>query len=104
MCTWDVRVVGRPSFRDPRTADLAHPQPSVSLRDQPPLLHFWEDVEHYRKIGNQELLDKKEAKEQKRKNSRDKKEKKPNSKNIITINKDIMNQAENNYLLGSDSD
>ena len=83
---------------------LVHRDRKWWLETVPEILNFWEDVEHYRKIGNQELLDKKEEKKQKRKNSRKKKETKKDTKNIITINQDIMKQVENNYLLGSDSD
>ena len=73
----------------------------------PEILNFWEDVEHYRKVGNQELIDKKEEKKKKRNkkkedNSKSKKETK--SKNIITINQEISTEINNNYLLGSESE
>ena len=73
----------------------------------PEILNFWEDVEHYREVGNQELIDKKEEKKKKRNkkkedNSKSKKEKK--SKNIITINQEISTEINNNYLLGSESE
>ena len=71
----------------------------------PEILNFWEDVEHYRKEGNQVLLDKKEERKNKRKaNSLKKKEKKIPKKNIITINQEITQEIESNYLLDSDSD
>jgi len=60
----------------------------------PKILDFWEDVEHYRKIGNQELIDKKNKK--KKKGSK----KKPD-KNIITITKEINEKIEKDYLLES---
>lgn len=70
----------------------------------PEILNFWEDVEHYRKVGNQELIDKKEEKKNKRKKKKEennpKKETKP--KNIITINQEISTEINNNYLLDSD--
>tara|TARA_B100000575_G_scaffold290196_1_gene293410 strand:+ start:2863 stop:4131 length:1269 start_codon:yes stop_codon:yes gene_type:complete len=72
------------------------------LQTMPEILNFWEDVEHYRKIGNQELIDKKEERKKKRQSK--KPEKKSIPKNIITINKEITNQIENNFLLDSDSE
>ena len=69
----------------------------------PDILNFWEDVEHFRKVGNQELIDKKEEKKNKRKNSK-KKEPKKNTKNIITINQEINEQIETKCLLDSDDD
>ena len=69
----------------------------------PEILNFWEDVEHYRKVGNQELIDKKQEKKNKRKNSK-KKEPKKDTKNIITINQEINEQIENEFLLDSDSE
>jgi len=76
------------------------------LKTMPEILNFWEDVEHYRKVGNQELIDKKEERKIKRKNKKEtsdkiKKVKKP-SKNIITINREISSEIESNYLLDSD--
>ena len=61
----------------------------------PKILDFWEDVEHYRKIGNQELIDKKNKR---------KKKKKTEPKNIIMINEEIKKTIENNCLLDSDSE
>ena len=78
---------------------LVHRDRKWWLDTVPEILNFWEDVEHYRKIGNQELLDQRDAKKKKRKGT-----KKASTKHIITINQDIMKQVENNYLLGSDSD
>ena len=68
----------------------------------PGILNFWEDVEHYRKEGNQAILDKKEARKKKRKANSQKK--KPPKKNIITINQEITQEIETNYFLDSDSD
>ena len=65
------------------------------LKTIPKILDFWEDVEHYRSVGNQELIDKKE----KRKKNR--KKKKQPVYNVIQIDKNVL---ENDYLLGSDSD
>ena len=70
----------------------------------PEILNFWEDVEHYRKEGNQAILDKKEERKNKRKASSQKKGKNPPKKNIITINQEITQEIETNYFLDSDSD
>ena len=80
----------------------------------PEILNFWEDVEHYRKVGNQSLIDKKEEKKNKRKKNkeeRDKNKSKPKkskppkeTKNIITINQEISTEINNSYLLDSDSE
>jgi putative phage-type endonuclease len=67
------------------------------LKTMPEILNFWEDVEHYRKVGNQELLDKKEGRKRNKKEPKPKKE-----KNIITINKEITQEIESTYLLDSD--
>ena len=74
------------------------------LDTAPEILNFWEDVEHYRKVGNQELIDKKQEKKNKRKNARKKKETKKNIKNIIIINQEINEQIEKKFLLDSDSE
>ena len=72
------------------------------LKTMPEILNFWEDVEHYRKVGNQELLDKKEERKNKRKKKSDKETKPKKTKNIITINKEITKEIESTYLLDSD--
>ena len=73
------------------------------LKTMPEILNFWEDVEHYRKVGNQELLDKKEGRKRNKKDPKSKKETKPKKeKNIITINKEITKEIESTYLLDSD--
>ena len=68
----------------------------------PDILNFWEDVEHYRKVGNQELIDKKEERKNKRKKKYFKSKKE--TKNIITINQEITTEIESNFLLDSDSE
>ena len=72
----------------------------------PGILNFWEDVEHFRKVGNQELIDKKEERKRKRKKNskKDESSKKEKPKNIITINQEITAEINKNYLLDSDSD
>lgn len=71
------------------------------LETVPKIIEFWEDVEHYRKIGNQELLDKKEKRKRKKPASQNQPKK---GINIIQINKEIVDSIQNNYLLDSDSD
>ena len=72
------------------------------LETQPKIIDFWEDVEHYRKVGIQEILDKKEAKKTKRiKLSQDKKDKK-DKKNVFEIQKAVVDKIQNNYLIDSD--
>ena len=76
----------------------------------PEILNFWEDVEHFRNVGNQSLIDKKEEKKNKRKKNKEERDKikksKPQkeTKNIITINQEISTEINNSYLLDSDSE
>jgi putative phage-type endonuclease len=84
---------------------LVHRDRDWWLQTMPEIVNFWEDVEHYRRVGNQELLDKKEKNKRKRKPKKDsKKDSKEDTKNIITINKEITEQIETKFLLDSDSD
>ena len=84
---------------------LVHRDREWWLKTMPEILNFWEDVEHYRKVGNQVLLDKKEERKNKRKaNSQKKKANQPSKKNIITINQEINQLIETNYLLDSDTE
>jgi hypothetical protein len=72
------------------------------LETQPKIIDFWEDVEHYRKVGIQEILDKKEAKKTKRiKLSQDKKDKK-NKATVFEIQKAVVDKIQNDYLIDSD--
>lgn len=76
----------------------------------PEILNFWEDVEHFRNVGNQSLIDKKEEKRNKRQKNKEEREKKKKSKpkketkNIITINQEISTEINKSYLLDSDSE
>ena len=75
----------------------------------PEILNFWEDVEHFRNVGNQSLIDKKEEKRNKRKKNKEDREKNKSNlpketKNIITINQEISTEINNSYLLDSDSE
>ena len=72
------------------------------LSIQPKIIDFWEDVIHYREVGIQELLDKKE--EKKIKKIKIKKDKKSPKKNIFEINKAVVEKLQNDYLIDSDSD
>tara|TARA_B100001094_G_scaffold278860_1_gene288659 strand:+ start:230 stop:1540 length:1311 start_codon:yes stop_codon:yes gene_type:complete len=76
------------------------------LSVQPKILDFWEDVLHYRKIGIQEILDKKEERKTKRiKLKTEKKEKKETKKkNTFEIDKSVVEQANTKYLILSDND
>ena len=67
---------------------------------QPKLIDFWEDVEHYRKVGIQEFLDKKE--EKKTKKIKLKKEKPEIKKTVYEIDKSIVEDIQQNYYLNSD--
>jgi len=70
------------------------------LKATPEILNFWEDVEHYREVGNQSLLVKKEKKAKKVGGK-----KKPKKEtNIITINQEITSEIEKTYFLDSESE
>jgi putative phage-type endonuclease len=62
----------------------------------PDILDFWENVEHYRMVGNQELIDKK--------NKRKRKKKPTGKKNIITINAEIADLIQSTNLLDSEDE
>ena len=81
---------------------LVHRDRDWWLNTMPEIMNFWEDVEHYRKIGNQELIQKKLDKQNKRKKKKIEPKKEP--KNIIVINKEISDKIESSYLLDSDSE
>ncbi len=67
------------------------------METTPKIIEFWEEVEFYRKNGNQELLDKKEKRKRKKKS--------PTKKdNNIEISKEIVDSIKNDYLLDSDSE
>ena len=73
------------------------------LSVQPKIIDFWEDVLHHRKIGIQEILDKKEEKRTKRiKLKKEKKETK--KKNTFEIDKSVVEQANKKYLILSDNE
>ena len=67
---------------------------------QPKIIDFWEDVLHHRKIGIQDILDKRE--ERKTKKIKIRKEK--SKKNTFEIDKDIVEQMNTKYLILSDND
>ena len=69
------------------------------LETIPKIIEFWEEVEFYRKNGNQELLDKKEKRKRKKKPKKEEKK-----ENVIEINKEVVESLKNDYLLDSDSD
>ena len=82
------------------------------------IIDFWEDVEHYRSVGNQSLVDKKEERQTKRKQNAEKKKisikadpakkakkaKKATPLNIYKIDKGIVESLQTTNFLDSDSD
>ena len=73
------------------------------LSVQPKIIDFWEDVLHYRKVGIQEILDKKE--ERKTKRIKLKTEKKTEKKkNTFEIDKSVVEQINTKYLILSDNE
>jgi len=76
------------------------------LSVQPKIIDFWEDVEHYRIVGIQELLSKKEEKKIKRiqlKKDKNKDKKKP-KKTIYEIDKSFVEEIQKTCFIDSDSD
>ena len=71
------------------------------LNNVPKILGFWEDVEHYRRVGNQELLEKKEKRKRKKVSVKKDKPETNTFSNIIKISGPIPPQP---YLLDTDSD
>jgi putative phage-type endonuclease len=74
------------------------------LETMPKIIDFWEDVEKYRKEGNQSLLDKRDARKQKRKISLTKNKPPTKSATIIQINKEITEKVQQEYLLDTSDD
>lgn len=74
------------------------------LNTMPEIMNFWEDVEHYRLNGNQELIQKKLDKQNKRKKKKKENDSKKEPINIITINQEISDKIKSSYLLDSDSE
>ena len=74
------------------------------LETEPKIIDFWEDVEHYRKVGIQEFHNKKqESRIKKIKIKKDKEEKK-SKKQIFDIDKSVVEKLKNDYMIDSDSD
>jgi putative phage-type endonuclease len=75
------------------------------LSVQPKIIDFWEDVMHYREVGIQSLLDKKEEKKLRRIKLKNDKLKTPankTKKNTFEISKEVVAAIQNNYLIDSD--
>lgn len=70
------------------------------------IIDFWEDVENYRKVGNQSLLDKRDERRSKRRITmgKNKKPKKNSPTNVIKINKAIVEAMATTNFLDTDSD
>ena len=66
---------------------------------EPKIIDFWEDVEHYRLVGNDELVKKKEGRKKKKKENSNNLKKE--EKNSITIN---IPDIQKEYLLDTSSD
>ena len=77
---------------------------------QPKIIDFWEDVLHYRNVGIQELIDKKEDKKTKRIKLKNDKDKKPNipkkvkKQTPFEIDQAIVDKMQNSYLILSDDE
>ena len=76
------------------------------LSVQPKIIDFWEDVLHYREVGIQEFIDKKEEKKTKRIKLKQEKQSKKDEKkkNTFEIDKAVVEKLQSNYLIDSDSD
>lgn len=75
------------------------------LSVQPKIIDFWEDVLHYRKVGIQEILDKKKEKRIRRIKIKEEKSKKEKSKkNTFEIDKAVVDQMNTKYLILSDNE
>ena len=74
----------------------------------PKIIDFWEDVEHYRTIGNSSLIEKRDARKNKRKIKISNKSKKGSSPtnytHVVQVNKAIVEEIQGSYLLDSDDD
>jgi len=77
---------------------------------QPKIIDFWEDVLHYRNVGIQELIDKKEDKKTKRIKLKKDKVNKPNipkkvkKQTPFEIDQAIVDKMQNSYLILSDDE
>ena len=79
------------------------------VQTMPKIIDFWEDVEKYRKEGNQSLIKKRDDRKNKRKisiqNRKSKKEMGTSgASNVIQVNKSIDEVIKNTYMLDSDDD
>jgi putative phage-type endonuclease len=67
----------------------------------PQIIDFWEDVVHYRKVGNQSLIDKRDERKHKRKITVKTKPKKK-SPSIIQVTKQIVDSVQSTYMFSDD--
>ena len=76
------------------------------LSVQPKIIDFWEDVLHYREVGIQEFIDKKEEKKTKRIKLKQEKQskKEEKKKNTFEIDKAVVEKLQSNYLILSDNE
>lgn len=74
------------------------------LETEPKIIDFWEDVEHYRKVGIQEFHNKKQESRTKKIKIKKEKEEKKSKKQIFDIDKSVVEKLKNDYMIDSDSD
>ena len=76
------------------------------LSVQPKIIDFWEDVLHYREVGIQEFIDKKEEKKTKRIKLKQEKQskKEEKKKNTFEIDKAVVEKLQSDYLILSDNE
>ena len=74
------------------------------LETEPKIIDFWEDVEHYRKVGIQEFHNKKLESRTKKIKIKKEKEEKKSKKQIFDIDKSVVEKLKNDYMIDSDSD
>jgi putative phage-type endonuclease len=70
----------------------------------PKIIDFWEDVEHYRAIGNESLTEKRDARKNKRKIKIHAKKASIVPTNVVQVNKATVDKIQSTYLLDSDDD
>jgi len=74
------------------------------LETEEKIIDFWEDVEHYRKVGIQEFHNKKQESRTKKIKIKKEKEEKKSKKQIFDIDKSVVEKLKNDYMIDSDSD
>jgi putative phage-type endonuclease len=70
----------------------------------PKIIDFWEDVEHYRAVGNEALVNKREARKQKRVRAKEGTTKQKPTGPMFHVNKGTVEEIQKHFLLESDDD